>query len=313
MNSIRDNLAEYIAFRRALGTQLKEPAVTLGHFLDFLESQGAEVITTKLAVQWAQKPERVQRSTWARGLSTVRRFATWVSATEPRTEIPPRGLIEARHRRNTPYIYSEQEIENLMAEAAGLPSTNGLRGLSLSTLIGLLASTGLRPGEGPALELDDVDLHTGVLTIRQTKFGKSRLVPIQDSTRDALARYAKERDRIFPCPRSQAFFVSERGTRWKSSAVRRTFVTVSRAIGLREPGARLGRGPRLQDLRHTFATRRLLEWYRAGLDVGRQMPKLATYLGHVTVANTYWYIQSVPELLSLATEYRLAPVQGGTR
>lgn len=315
MKPIRDSLAEYVAARRVLGTQLREPAVTLSHFVDFLESQGAEFVTTKLALDWAQKPDRAQRSTWARRLSMVRRFATWVSASDSRTEIPPRGLIEARHRRNNPYIYSEQEIEKLMAQAAHLPSQTGLRALNLATLIGLLASTGLRPGEAMALERNDADLQTGVLTIRQTKFGKSRLVPIQNSTLDALAHYAKQRDQICQRPQAKTFFLSERGMRLEQGSVRRQFAKISRAIGLREPQLkrRIGRGPRLQDLRHTFATRRLVEWYRAGVDVGRRMPALATYLGHITVNNTYWYIEAVPELLALAAEHRLTAVQGGAR
>jgi integrase len=248
----------------------------------------------------------------------VRRFASWLSVREVRNEVPPRGLIEARHRRNSPYIYTEAEIQRLMAQALDLPSPNGVRARTLATLIGLMASTGLRPGEALALELNDVDLHAQVLLIRQTKFGKSRLVPIHDSTRDALAQYAKQRDQIHPHRQTARFFVSERGTGLGSCTVRRTFAKISRAIGLRQRqedrrGRRVGRGPRLQDLRHTFATRRLVEWYRAGGDAGRQMPKLATYLGHVSVGNTYWYIEAIPELLGLASESRLHFTQGGAQ
>ena len=314
MKPIRASLAEYVATRRALGTKFREPAVTLGRFVDFPEDQKSEFIITNLALDWARKPNGVQRATWARRLSMVRRFALWISATDSRTEIPPRGLIEARHRRNSPYIYSEQEVEKLMAEASHLPSPKGLQGPSLATLIGLLASTGLRPGEASALELNDVDLQSRVLSVRQTKFGKSRLVPIQNSTRDALSHYAKKRDQICPCPQAKTFFVSDHGMRLKSYTLRIQFAKVSRAIGLREPQANpqcIGRGPRLQDLRHTFATNRLVEWYRAGVDVGRRMPTLATYLGHVTVANTYWYIEAVPELLGLATAHLPTSVQGG--
>ena len=313
MKTLRDSLAQYVAVRRTFGAQLREPAITLGRFVGCLENQGAEFITTKLALDWARKPAQAQRATWARRLSMVRRFATWVSAIDARTEIPPRGLLEARHRRNQPHIYSEREVEQLMAQAASLASPKGLRGLSLATLIGLLISTGLRPGEALALELSDVDLDAGVLAILQTKFRKSRLVPIHDSTRDALAHYARRRDQICRRRQGSTFFVSEQGTRWESSSARRLFAKVSRAIGLRQPhgSRRIGRGPRLQDLRHTFTTRCLVDWYRAGRDVGRQMPKLSTYLGHVTVANTYWYVQAVPELLGLAAEHRFVPATGG--
>lgn len=314
MSALRDALTKYVAVRRALGTQLREPAVTLGHFVEFLEREGAKFITTELAVRWALRPERVQPATRARLLSMVRKFAVWLSAFDPRTEVPPRGLIEARHRRNKPYIYTDREIEQLMAEAARLPSPRGLRALTQATLIGLLAATGLRPGEALDLDVSEVDLQNGILAIRQTKFGKSRFVPIDDSTRAALAHYARRRDKLCPRPRTGAFLVSERGKRLGQHAARRTFAKLSCAIGIRTPTCswRIGRGPRLQDMRHTFATRRLVEWYRAGLDVERELPKLATYLGHVNAINTYWYIEAVPELLQLATEY-LTGGRGGAR
>jgi len=245
----------------------------------------------------------------------VRRFAAWLSAFDRRTEVPPRNLIEARHRRNKPHIFTDQQIEQLMAEAARLDSPTGLRARSYVTLIGLLAATGLRPGEALALDERDVDLQDGVLAIRQTKFGKSRFVPVEVSTRAALTQYAQRRDKLCPRPRTEAFLVSERGTRLEGSAARRTFAKMSCTVGLRRSGQgrRLGRGPRLQDFRHTFATRRLVEWYRAGFDVEREMPKLSTYLGHVDVAHTYWYIEAVPELLQLATEHLSSCQKGGAR
>jgi site-specific recombinase XerD len=304
MRAIRDALIQYIAVRRALGTQLREPAVTLGHFVEFLEREGAEFITIKLAIRWAQEPQNVQRATWARRLTMVRRFAAWLSVFDPRTEIPPKRILNARHRRNKPYIFTDKEIEGLMAEAARLPSPKGLRALTHVTLIGLLAATGLRPGEALALDLRDVDLQSGILAIRHTKFGKSRFVPMEGSTCAALARYVKRRNEVWGRRPVEGFLVSERGTRLGDCAVRRTFAKVSHAIGLRATaeGRRIGRGPRLQDMRHTFATRKLIEWYRDGLDVGRELPKLTTYLGHVDVSHTYWYIEAVPELLHLATE-----------
>ena len=232
----------------------------------------------------------------------VRKFAAWLSTIDSRTEVPPRRLLADRQRRKLPHIYTGREIEQLMAEAARLRSFSGLRPITYKTLIGLLASTGLRPQEALALNRADVDLDSGVLAIRQTKFGKSRFVPIDNSTRRALRRYAKQRDRLDRRRVTEAFLVSERGQRLTPSSTRKTFATLSRAIGLRPPGRknRSGRGPRLQDFRHSFATRRLINWYRAGLDVERELPKLATYLGHVDAVHTYWYIQAVPELLQLA-------------
>lgn len=312
--TLRDALQEYVAVRRALGTQLREPAVTLRHFVEFLEREGADSITTELAVRWAVQPERVQPATRARRLSMVRRFAAWLSASDPRTEIPPNGLIAARHRRPKPYIFTDCQVEELMAEAARLPSPAGLRALSHVTLIGLLATTGLRPGEALGLDGPHVDLTTGVLAIHQTKFGKSRFVPVGASTRTALTHYAQRRDELCSRRETSAFLVSEHGRRLVHSTARRTFARMCCAIGLRKAVGkrRIGRGPRLQDLRHTFATRRLLEWYRAGVNVQREMPTLTTYLGHVSVANTYWYIEAVPELLQLAAECP-SRLRGGAR
>lgn len=312
MTSLRDTLSEFVAVRRALGAKFHEPAVTLRGFVNFLEFEGAEHVTTALALRWATAPVGVQPSTWARRLCAVRQFAIWLSVTDPETEVPPHGLLAARHRRTTPHIFTEQEIEELMAVAARLPSRTGLRALTHQTLIGLLAASGLRSGEAVALDAGDVDLHDGILSVRETKFGKSRFVPLDESARVALARYAKRRDELCPDRRTSAFLVSERGVRVGLSAARRTFAALSRSIGLRAPtkGRRIGRGPRLHDLRHTFATCRLVEWYRAGLDVDRLMPALATYLGHGRVQDTYWYIQAVPELLALATEHQAAQTSG---
>jgi site-specific recombinase XerD len=315
MSALRDALAKYVAVRRALGTQLRDAAVTLSHFVEFLEREGTEVINTQIALRWAMQPAHAQRATWAARLTTVRQFAAWLSMVDPRTEVPPHRILEARRKRHTPHIFTEQQIAQLMAEASRLPSRTGLRALTYVTLIGLLASTGLRPGEALSLDAPDVDLQNGVLAVRQTKFGKSRFVPVEDSTRVALAHYAERRDGLCPLRRTKAFLVSEHGARLQPTVARKTFGRMSCAIGLRATAGprRIGRGPRLQDFRHSFATRRLVEWYRAGMDVERELPKLSTYLGHVHVADTYWYIQAVPELLQLATEHLSRRQRGGTQ
>ncbi len=313
MSTLHDALVQYVTVRRALGTRLAEPAATLGHFVAFLERERSSRITIALALRWAMAPQGVQRATWARRLSMVRQFATWLSAFDPQTEVPPRRLLPGRRRRNRPHIFTDAEIGGLMAEAARLRSATGLRALTYTTLIGLLASTGLRPGEALALDKSDVDLENGILSIRQTKFGKSRFVPLELSTREALQQYAERRGALCLRPRSDAFLLSERGMRVQGATARRIFATISCAIGLRTVigRRRWGRGPRLQDFRHTFATRRLVEWYRAGLDVERELPKLATYLGHVEIGLTYWYIEAVPELLALATKRLGSPRQPG--
>jgi integrase len=313
MKSLQHHLSEYVAARRALGTRLEEPARTLRQFVRFLARRKARFITVQLALEWSQQSSDVQRATWARKLSMVRQFARWMSVIDPRHQVPPRRLLDVRHRRGKPHIYSDEEITRLMAEAARLKSSNGMKALTLETLIGLLAATGLRPGEAASLERSDVDLEAQLLTIRESKFGKSRLVPIHPSTVAALKHYALERDRIFRHSGDSCFLVSERGTTLDLGTVRRWLNKISRTCGLgtNAKGHRCGRGPRLQDLRHTFATRRLVEWYQAGCNVAVQMPKLATYLGHSSVGCTYWYIEAVPELLQLATEFQLSSGQGG--
>lgn len=313
MKSLHRHLTEYVAARRALGTRLEEPAQTLRQFVRFLARKRARFITISLALEWSQQPQGVQRATWARKLSMVRQFARWMSVSDPRHQVPLRRLLEVRHRRGKPHIYSEEQISRLMAEAAQLKSRTGIKALTLETLLGLLAATGLRPGEAAALEIGDVDLKGQLLIIRESKFGKSRQVPIHSSTVAALNRYARERDQIFRPPGCSSFLVSDCGTASDLGTVRKWFCKISRACGLREKvqGHRCGRGPRLQDLRHTFATRRLVEWYQAGCDVALQMPKLATYLWHSSVGCTYWYIEAVPELLELATDFQLTPKHGG--
>ena len=186
MSTLHDALVQYVAVRRALGAKLQEPARTLGQFVDFLESQRMEFITTELVLRWAMQPKDVQRATWARRLSMVRRFAAWLSASDSRTQVPPHRLIDGRRRRNPPHIFTGNEVKQLMVEAARLPSSKRFRAHTYKTLIGLLATSGLRPGEVLTLARPDVDLQSGILFIRETKFGKSRFVPIHESTRTAL-------------------------------------------------------------------------------------------------------------------------------
>jgi integrase len=301
MTTIREGIVEYLALRRSLGFTLRGVKSMLRHFVQYLELEGAELITTELAVRWARLPADSQAATWSARLSAVRQFAAWWSATEPRTEIPPLGLIPGRYRRQVPYIYSDAEIEAIVKTAEQLRSRLGLRGPTYATIYGLLAATGMRISEVIALDVGDVDLRHGVITIRRTKFGKSRLIPLHASTIVALDRYVQHRDSVV-VRNCDGFFLAEDGARITSWGTRYNFAQVSRKVGLRSPGGRHGRGPRIHDMRHRFAARTLVAWYRAGLDVERELPKLSTYLGHAHVADTYWYIEAVPELLQLATE-----------
>ncbi len=303
MSSLPAALDEYLALRRSLGTELALPGLALRRFVEFLEREKASRITRELALRWALMPAGALPSTWAARLGHVRRFAGWLSTIDPRTEVPPLKLLPYRYCRRPPYVYSDAEVEKLVRAAAQLPSSRGLRGLSCATLFGLLAATGLRLSEAIALDDGDVDLAAGILSIRRTKFGKSRFIPIHESTRKALAHYVRRRDGILPSRPTDAFFISDCGTRLGQCAARYNFAKVSRQVGLRRSagGYRHGKGPRLHDMRHRFAAKRLVEWYQAGFDVEREIPRLATYLGHVHVNETYWYIEAVPELLQLAT------------
>lgn len=313
MSALHEAVESYLALRRGLGTKLRDPGAYLHRFVEFLKHEGVVIITTQLALRWATSVTSATSATWARRLGDVRRFAVWMSTLDSRTEVPPHGLLPDRYRRRKPYIYSDDEVERVIDEAAKLSSSLGLRADTYATLFGLLAATGLRLGEALALERDDVDFRAGLLSIRHAKFGKSRFVPVHDSTCAALHRYAQRRDVVLPRPASPAFLLSERGTRITHSMAEYNFDVVSTAIGIRPPTrpgpcvGRQSRGPRLHDLRHRLAARTLVRWYREGRDVERELPKLSTYLGHVHVADTYWYIEAVPELLQLATDRATGP------
>ncbi len=302
MKRLEQALNDYLRIRRSLGYRLREPEGLLRNFVAFLQAEGAPHITRELALRWATQPAKAQPATWAGRLGIVRRFAIWHSATEPRTEIPPAGLLPHRYRRKPPHIYSDEEIEKLLRRTQQLPSPNGLRARTYTTLFGLLVATGMRVNEALGLDQPDVDLKVGILHIRRTKFGKSRYVPVHPSTVEALKKYVETRDRLFPAPLIPAFFVSEKGRRITDWMARYTFAKLSQRVGLRVSAKGHGHGPRLQDMRHRFAARALIHWYRAGLDVERELPKLSTYLGHVHVNDTYWYLEAVPELLQLATD-----------
>ncbi len=298
MNTLPQALDEYLALRQAMGFQVRDARSLLRRFITFLEQQQATYITHELAVRWATEPRAVQPPEWARRLSLVRGFARYRRATDPRTQIPSMGVLPYQPQRASPYLYSDAEIEQLLQAAEHLPSPTGLRAQTYVAAFGLLAVTGMRVGELVGLDNTDVDLTRGHLTIQHGKFDKSRLLPLHPSTRQALRHYVLERDSRYPIRQTPSFLVSEQGTRLSNWALRRTFVTLSRQIGLRGPAD--SHGPRLHDFRHRFAVEVLLRWYREGVDVERHLPELSTYLGHVKVSDTYYYLSATPELLELA-------------
>lgn len=300
MTTLRTSVQDYLEMRRGLGFKLREAGVGLLDFVTFMERKRAAHITTEVALEWAQKPKTALPAEWARRLSFVRGFARYRSAIDPRTQIPPNGLLPYRPQRARPYIYTEQEIEGLLAAARSLPPAGGLRGWKYHCLFGLLSVTGLRIGEALNLKLDDIDLHKNVLTIHKTKFGKSRLVPVHPSTQKVLVNYLRRRKRFLAGRASSCVFVSGTGNRLDIGDVHRTFYFLSRQIGLRGPSA--SHGPRLHDFRHRFAVQTLLRWYRCGLEIEPRLPILSTYLGHVHVSDTYWYLTAFPELMGQAVD-----------
>jgi integrase/recombinase XerD len=300
MSTWRKGVEDYIQMRRSLGFKLHDAKIGLLNFVAFLEERGVPHITIPLALQWAQHDPEARPAEWARRLSFVRGFARYWSAHDSKTEVPPWGLLPHRPGRARPYLYSDDEVRRLLQAAQQLPPVHGLRGRTYHCLLGLLSVTGVRISEALNLQLEDVDLAAGILTVRGAKFGKSRLVPIHHSTQKVLSDYAARRDRLLGRRPTSYFFVSKRGTRLDGADVRRTFYDLSRRIGLR--GASASHGPRLHDFRHRFAVKTLIQWYRAGQDVERRLPILSTYLGHVHVADTYWYLTACPELMGLVVK-----------
>ncbi len=300
MNALRRSLDNYLALRRAMGFKLTAAGALLPHFIAFLEHYDSDLITTELALRWATQPQHVQPAEWGRRLSQVRGFARYLSAIDPRTEIPPPQLLPYRPARRAPYLYSDAEISQLLTAASALPSPSGLRAQTYCTVLALLVVTGMRISEVVALDNADVALVQGGLTIRQTKFHKARWLALHASTVAALRHYVRYRDRLYSPPLTPSFFLSEAGTRLKVNTVELMFVQLSKRIGLRQPHDRVG--PRLHDFRHRFAVQTLLRWYRNGEDVQQRLPQLSTYLGHAKVSDTFWYLTAVPELMQLAMQ-----------
>lgn len=298
MRPLTKAIDDYLTLRRSLGFKLHSAGAALMNFASFMERQRAPSITTRLALDWAQQPPDAQPAHWAQRLSFVRGFARHHVATDPSTEVPPPGLLPYRPARARPYLYSNDEVRCLLERALQLPGASGLRPWTYHALLGLLSVTGMRVGEALRLRIDDVDLDAGVLTVCGTKFGKSRLVPIHASTREVLASYRTRRASLLRGRDAPHFFVTRTGNQLDGADVRRTFYCLSRQTGLR--GQDDSHGPRLHDFRHRFAVETLMGWYRSGEDAERRLPVLSTYLGHVHVSDTYWYLSAHPQLMALA-------------
>lgn len=282
---------DYLAFRRKLGFALHIEGEQLLRFARFAERIGHNgPLTVELALQWA-KLSHCSTLNHARRLDVVRRFARYLKQSVPQTEIPPEGLLGPSYRRIQPHIYSEEEVLALMGACRRLTPVNGLRPRTYETLFGLLVCTGMRISEALHLCTDDFDAAQGILTVVEGKFHKSRILPLHPSCVRALQGYVELRERRHPATR--AFFVTELGTSLKYLKVLTTFRRIADSLGW-------PRNTRIHGLRHTFAVRRLLQWYREGEDIHRRIGQLSTYLGHCKIVDTYWYLSAVPDLMALA-------------
>jgi integrase len=296
MTSLRSSLKRYLAMRRALGFKLQRHEAHLLDFVAFMERRNAHRITGKKIVDWVRENRSKEPCYQGLRFGAVRGFAIYHSAVDPRTEVPPSDLMPRTRGHNRFYLYSDAEIRRLMAET--LEHRVGATSISRwvrYTLYGLLSVTGLRIGEALRLNVTDVDMDRRILHIRDSKFRKSRLVPIHPSTLTALRNYLRRRDVYFDGRDIDPLFVSRHGTRLSHNDAWKSLVRLSKKIGLRGPTDR--RGPRLHDFRHRVATQVLLRCYRSGADPERRLPALSTYLGHSDLRHTYWYLHQHPALM----------------
>lgn len=297
MSALAQRVQEYLALRRSLGHKLEEAEWLLPSLVGYLDAVGSQTVTIEAALAWSQLPDADPASSvWPRRMTVARGFARFMSGIDPATEVPPVGLLPHRSRRRIPYLFSAVDIQALMSAARTIPTP--LRAATYETLIGLLAATGMRVGEAIRLQRSDVDWNDGVLVIRESKFNKSRELPLHRSTIDALAGYARHRDQQQPRPRTPSFFLSTAGTQLIYSSVWLTFSRLLSAAGVGEHSPIT---PRIHDVRHSFAVRTVINLYREGEDVAARLPRLSTYLGHREPRNTYRYLSASPELLAIAT------------
>ncbi len=309
MNGLGEAVADYLALRRAVGFRLVQAERMLNDFVVFAVAENAPHLTAELALRWATRPAGAEAGWWHMRLSVIRCFARHLSALDPATEIPPFDLLPRTgpsNGRSEPYIYTSAEIGALFAACDS--RRFALTAATCRTIIGLLAVTGMRISEVLALENHDVDLEHAVLTVQQSKFDRSRIVPIHDTTVEALGGYRAIRDTRFPKTQSEMFFVSWSGHRLSYRAMNEHFADLVALAGLepRSPRCR----PRMHDFRHRFAITALEDWYQTDADVQAKLPLLSTFLGHVDPASTYWYLSPKPELLAAAAQ-RLEARSGG--
>lgn len=296
---------QFLDERHCLGFAPCSVDHTLRNFAAYVDDLGLEgPLSIEIMAAWARCPSNGSDDpkTWALRLKRLRPFTRWLQQFEPHTEIPDNSIFGSVSQRLTPHIYTDQEIADLLAVAHQLHPP--LRGATYETLFGLLAATGLRVSEAVHLRNADVDLKAGLLTVRQTKFAKSRQVPVHPTTLAALRRYVTLRDRVVTVSEETPLLISTRGQHQggmlSRHQVERIFQQLREQLGWVNRGAHAQ--PRVHDLRHSFVVNRILRWQAQGVDIDQQMLALSTYLGHAKVTNTYWYLSAVPELMARAAD-----------
>lgn len=295
MRSLRETLENYLGLRRSLGFKMLNESSALPAFVSFAEKRKIPYITTHLALDWAQQGREGQ-SKWR--FSMVRGLAKYAAIFDGRTDVPQLGLLRSKYPRPRPYIYSDQEIERLLCAAWNWEHDRPRR--TYYSVLGLLSVCGLRLGEAIRLQVDDVDLVNGILTIRNSKFGKSRLVPLHSSAARKLHEYRGQRNKFLGKRAATHFFITRNGTPLRQPTLHIVFKKLLVLAGIREKTSR--GGPRLHDLRHRFAVRTLIDWYKSNQDIDARLPVLSTFLGHAYVRSTYWYLTEHPELMKLAVQ-----------
>jgi len=297
MSDLARHVDDYLRLRRALGFKLEREGHDLPQLVSYIEAAGAATLTVDLVIAWAGLPQGVQSIYLVHRLGAARRFARYLQTIDPTTEVPPTGIWPAKSHRRVPYLYSDEEVQRLLGAARQLQPP--LQAATYEALFGLLAVSGMRVGEARGLLRDDVDLADGVLTIKEAKFDRSRLVPLHASATDALRSYAAVRDRLCPRRTAKTFFICASGTGLHHTCVHATFKKLIAAAGLGSATVR----PRIHDLRHSFTVRTFIELYRSGADVHAHIAALSNYLGHIDPAGTYWYLSAAPELMELAAAH----------
>lgn len=296
MSGLRTGMHDYLALRRSLGYKLERAGAELEDFVTFAEEAGSTHVLTEVALTWALRTANPDSRWRADRLAMVRRFARYLHAVDPAHEVPPSGLIPGRRRRPAPFLFSGEEVFSLMEASCRLRSP--IQAATVQTVVGLLWSTGLRVAEAIGLDDADLDADDRALLVRASKGGRSRWVPLDDTVVAALFAYMELRDQVFSRRRCPSLFVSTVGHRLDSGNLGVAFRSV---LAMTDIGATTtGRSPRLGDLRHSFAVATLIGWHAERRDVRALLPVLSTYLGHVSPASTYWYLNASPELLAAA-------------